>query len=62
VPIIGKQLEKLMELFANMSKRELKLIKDRTMRLEKENHSTFERVKKQKEDSKQSTEKIDDLQ
>jgi hypothetical protein len=62
VPIIGKQLEKLMELFANMSKRELKLIKDRTMRLEKENHSTSERVKKQKEDSKQSTEKIDDLQ
>ncbi len=62
MPIIGKQLEKLMELFANMSKRELKLIKDRTMRLEKENHSTFERVKKQKEDSKQSTEKIDDLQ
>ncbi len=32
------------------------------MRLEKENHSTSERVKKQKEDSKQSTEKIDDLQ
>lgn len=51
-----------MELFANMSKRELKLIKDRTMRLEKENHSTSERVKKQKEDLKQSIEKIDDLQ
>lgn len=62
MPIIGKQLEKLMELFANMFKRELKLIKDRTMRLEKENHFTSERVKKQKEDLKQSTEKIDDLQ
>jgi hypothetical protein len=46
-----------MELFANMSKKELKFIKDRTLRLEKENHSLFKRVKKQKEDLRQFTEK-----
>jgi hypothetical protein len=48
MPIIGKQLENLMKLFANMSKRELKLIKDRTLKLEKENCSLSKRVKNKK--------------
>jgi hypothetical protein len=51
-----------MELFANMSKWELKLVKHKALKLEKENHSLFERVRKQKEDFKKSTKRINDLQ
>ncbi len=42
----------MMELFANMFERELKLVKHKALRLEKENHFLFGRVRKQKEDLK----------